>query len=184
MTPTIGAQEGPLVVVVDGDCALCIGLVEWMGRRIGRRIAAMPVTPPGSGDSAGDRTEVSPQTVIFVPGQSDLGSEVLGRASVTDFDSVLVIRNGEALTESNAVLALATILPSGYRALAAMARVVPRSWRDSAYRAVARRRIRIWGRAEVCAIDSRVAGATYGPRGLLTRDDARRLLVLAGALAA
>jgi predicted DCC family thiol-disulfide oxidoreductase YuxK len=152
------------VVVVDGDCALCIGLVEWMGKRIS----------PGGG--------VSPQKVIFVPGQSDLGGEVLRRASVTDFDSVLVIAGGVALTESSAVLALATILPRGYRALAAAARAVPRSWRDAAYRFVARRRIRIWGRVEVCAIDSRVAGATYGPRGLLGRDEARHLLVRADAL--
>lgn len=162
--------SGPLVVVVDGDCALCIGLVEWLGRRLSSR--------------GTDAERVSPQTVIFVPGQSALGSEVLSRASVTDFDSVLVVRAGVVLTESNAVLALATLLPWGYRVLAFVARVVPRSWRDGAYRAVARRRIRIWGRAEVCAIDSRVAGATYGPRGLLNRDDARRLLVLAGALRA
>jgi predicted DCC family thiol-disulfide oxidoreductase YuxK len=154
------------VVVVDGDCALCIGLVEWMGRRLS------------------PHAEISPSLVIFVPGQSDLGGEVLRRASVVDFDSVLVISGGDALTESTAVLALATILPQGYRALAATARLIPRSWRDAAYRAVARRRIRIWGRAEVCAIDSRVAGATYGPRGLLGRDDARHLLVRAGALAA
>ena len=121
--------------------------------------------------------------MVFVPGQSELGSEVLSRASVTDFDSVLVVQSGIVLTESSAVLALATFLPRGYRALAAVARVVPRSWRDAAYRAVARRRIRIWGRAEVCAIDSRVGEATYGPRGLLAHEDARRLLVLAGALA-
>lgn len=174
-------QDAPLVVVVDGDCALCIGLVEWMGRHIAATPAS-PVTPTGSRDSADARAGVSAQTIIFVPGQSDLGSEVLARASVTDFDSVLVVRDGVVLTESNAVLALATILPGKYRALAAVARVVPRGWRDAAYRAVARRRIRIWGRVDVCAIDSRVAAATYGPRGLLSRDDARRLLVLAGAL--
>lgn len=158
------AFGGPLVVVVDGDCALCVGLVEWMGRRLAKD------------------TPVSLQTVIFVPGQSDLGGEVLRRASVTDFDSVLVISNGVVLTESGAVLALASILPWGYRALAGAARIVPRSWRDATYRAIARRRITIWGRAEVCAIDSRVAGATYGPRGLLGHAEARRLLVLARAL--
>ena len=160
------AFAGPLVVVVDGDCALCIGLVEWMGRRLSRR------------------SEILPGIVVFVPGQSDLGGEVLRRASVADFDSVLVVSGGVVLTESSAVLALATILPRGYRALAAVARLVPKSWRDAAYRAVARRRIRIWGRAEVCAIDSRVTGATYGPRGLLDRAEALRLLVQAGALAA
>jgi predicted DCC family thiol-disulfide oxidoreductase YuxK len=158
----------PLVVVVDGDCALCVGLVEWMGRRI----------EPATGDHFG----VSPQTVIFVPGQSDIGSEVLARASIIDFDSVLVVRQGAILIESRAVLALATILPRRYRALAAVARIVPKRAADVLYRAIAKRRIRIWGRAEVCAIDSRVAGATYGPRGLLSCDDARQLLVLAGAL--
>lgn len=163
MTSSNASDSAPLVVVVDGDCALCVGLVEWMGRRLG-----------------GD---VSPRTVVFVPGQSDLGGEVLRWASVTDFDSVLVVADGQALSESNAVLALATILPRGYRALAAIARVVPRSWRDTVYRGVAKRRFRIWGRVEVCAIDARVAGVTYGPRGLLARDEARGLLVLAGAIA-
>jgi predicted DCC family thiol-disulfide oxidoreductase YuxK len=158
----------PLVVVVDGDCALCVGLVEWMGRRI----------KPSSLDDLG----ISPQVVTFVPGQSDIGSEVLARASVTDFDSVLVVRQGAILIESRAVLALATILPRRYRALAAVARIVPKRAADVLYRTVAKHRIRIWGRVEVCAIDSRVAGATYGPRGLLSRDDARQLLVLAGAL--
>lgn len=156
-------SPGPLVVVVDGDCALCVGVVEWIGRRIAP----------------------SPETVIFVPGQSDLGSEVLRRASVVDFDSVLVVRGGVPLTESTAVLALVSILPRAYRAyraLAEVARVVPPSWRDAVYCAIARRRMSIWGRAEVCAIDSRVAAATYGPRGLLSRDAAKRLLVLAGAL--
>jgi len=168
MTPLHSALAAPLVVVVDGDCALCVGLVEWMGRRI----------EPATGDHVG----VSPQTVIFVPGQADIGSEVLARASITDFDSVLVVRQGAILIESRAVLALATILPRRYRALAAVARIVPKRAADVLYRAIAKRRIRIWGRAEVCAIDSRVAGATYGPRGLLSSDDARRLLVLAGAL--
>lgn len=162
----------PLVVVVDGDCALCIGVVEWVGRRIS------PTTAGATSKSAG----ASPRTAIFVPGQSDLGGEVLRWASVIDFDSVLIVRDGVVLTESNAVLALASILPRGYRALAAAARIIPKSWRDVLYRAVARRRLQIWGRAEVCPIDSRVAGATYGPRGLLSRAEARQLLVLAGAL--
>ena len=160
MTLKNSESTGPLVVVVDGDCALCIGLVEWIGRRI----------------------TVSPEKVIFVPGRSDLGSEVLRWASVTDFDSVLVVRDGQALTESIAILALASILPNRYRVLARAARIVPKSWQDAGYRAIARRRIRIWGRAEMCAIDSRVAKVTYGPRGLLRQREARRLLVRAGAL--
>jgi predicted DCC family thiol-disulfide oxidoreductase YuxK len=165
-------KTAPLVVVVDGDCALCIGLVEWLGRRI----------PAAAGTPGGREPQVSPETVVFLPGQSALGGEVLRRASVTDFDSVLVLHNGLALSESRAVLALATILPRRYRALAALARIVPRRLADAVYQAVSKRRIRIWGRAEVCAIDSAVAGATFGPRGLLGESDARRLVTLAGAL--
>lgn len=139
-----------MIVLIDGDCALCVGLVEWLGRRI----------PPAMLNS---------QKIMFVPGESDWGIELLAEAGVIGFDSVVVLRNGEVLHESDAVLALAEVLPRRWKVAAAAARLVPRALRNAMYRGVAKNRISWFGRAEVCAIDSRVAGVTYGPRGLLKR---------------
>ena len=139
-----------MIVLIDGDCALCVGLVEWLGKRI-------------------PREKLTPENIMFIPGESDWGQELLSEAGVSTFDSVVVLSGTEALQESQAVLALAEVLPRRWRAVAAVARVVPAPIRNSLYRWIARNRISWFGRKEVCAIDSRVAGVTYGPRGLLTR---------------
>ena len=139
-----------MIVLIDGDCALCVGLVEWLGKR-------MPAQ------------ELTPENIIFVPGESDWGTELLAEAGITGFDSVVVLNNGLVLQEGDAVLALAEVLSRRWKLLAAVGNVVPRPLRNALYRWVAKNRISWFGRKEVCAIDSRVAGVTYGPRGLLKR---------------
>lgn len=139
-----------MIVLIDGDCALCVGLVEWLGQRIPDHL-------------------LSPEHIIFVPGESLWGKELLGQARITDFDSVVVLQHGQALQQSAAVLALATVLPRRWRVAAWCAGLLPRAARDALYRWVARNRINWFGRAQVCAIDSRVASVTHGPRGLLER---------------
>lgn len=139
-----------MIVLIDGDCALCVGLVEWLGKRI-------------------PHDKLNPDTIVFVPGESDWGQDLLAQAGVTCFDSVVVLNNSQALQEGDAVLALAEVLPRRWKALTGLGRVVPRRIRNALYRWVARNRISWFGRTEVCAIDSRVAGITYGPRGLLKR---------------
>lgn len=139
-----------MIVLIDGDCALCVGLVEWLGKRI-------------------TAEKLNPEHIMFVPGESDWGTELLREAQVTGFDSVVVLNNGEVLQEGDAVLALAEVLPKRWKVIAAPGKIVPRPLRNAVYRQVARNRISWFGRKEVCAIDSRVAGVTYGPRGLLKR---------------
>ena len=139
-----------MIVLIDGDCALCVGLVEWLGKRI-------------------PTEKLNPEHIMFVPGESDWGTELLREANVTGFDSVVVLKNGEVFQERDAVLALAEVLPRRWKVAAALGKIVPRPWRNAVYRQVARNRISWFGRKEVCAIDSRVAGVTYGPRGLLKR---------------
>jgi predicted DCC family thiol-disulfide oxidoreductase YuxK len=141
-----------MIVLIDGDCALCVGLVEWLAQRI-------------------PSDKLTPETIVFVPGESDWGQELLSKAHVAGFDSVVVLKNGHVLQEGDAVLALADVLPQRWRVVAALGRVVPRPWRNAVYRWVAKNRISWFGRKEVCAIDSRVAHLTYGPRGLLRRED-------------
>ena len=139
-----------MIVLIDGDCALCVGLVEWLGKRI-------------------TAEKLNPAHIMFVPGESDWGTELLREAQVTGFDSVVVLNKGQVLQEGDAVLALAEVLPKRWKVIAALGKIVPRPLRNAVYRQVARNRISWFGRKEVCAIDSRVAGVTYGPRGLLKR---------------
>ena len=139
-----------MIVLIDGDCALCVGLVEWLGKRI-------------------PKEQLNPENIVFVPGESDWGIELLTEAGATSFDSVVVLNKGLVLQEGDAVLALADILPRRWKVLASLGKVVPRPLRDALYRWVAKNRISWFGRKEVCAIDSRVAVVTFGPRGLLKR---------------
>ena len=139
-----------MIVLIDGDCALCVGLVEWLGKRI-------------------PQDKLNPENIMFVPGESDWGQELLSKAGVTNFDSVVVLRETEVLQESQAVLALAEVLPRRWSFAAGLARVAPPPIRNGIYRWIARNRISWFGRKEVCAIEARVACVTYGPRGLLSR---------------
>lgn len=141
-----------MIVLIDGDCALCVGLVEWLAARI-------------------PADKLTPETIVFVPGESDWGQELLSKAHVTGFDSVVVLKDGHVLQEGDAVLALAAVLPRRWRVVAAVGRAVPRPLRNAIYRWIAKNRISWFGRKEMCAIDSRVAHLTYGPRGLLRRED-------------
>lgn len=139
-----------MIVLIDGDCALCVGLVEWLGKRI----------PP---------TNLTPDAIVFVPGESDWGQDLLAENGITDFDSIVVLTTTSVLTEGDAVLALAGLLPLRWRVIANLARIVPRSLRNSLYRWVARNRIGWFGRKEQCAIDPTVAPVVYGPRGQFLR---------------
>ena len=140
-----------MIVLIDGDCALCVGLVEWLGKRIPAQ-------------------KLTPENIMFVPGESDWGTELLAEAGVTGFDSVVVLNNGHVLQEGDAVLALAEVLPTRWKVLAAVGKVVPRGVRNMIYRWIARNRITWFGRAEVCEFNSKVATLTHGPRGTLTRN--------------
>lgn len=139
-----------MIVLIDGDCALCVGLIEWLGKRI-------------------PTDKLTPSNISIVPGESDWGAELLREAQVRNFDSVVVIRDGLVLQESNAVLALADVLPRRWQVLTTIAKIVPRPLRDALYRWVARNRISWFGRKEMCVLESPIATVTYGPRGLMSR---------------
>ena len=85
-----------MIVLIDGDCALCVGLVEWLGKRI-------------------PAEKLNPEHIMFVPGESDWGTQLLREAHVTGFDSVVVLNKGEVLQEGDAVLALAEVLPRRWK---------------------------------------------------------------------
>ncbi|MEO1009336.1 MAG: thiol-disulfide oxidoreductase DCC family protein [Planctomycetota bacterium] len=120
------AGDHPPIVLFDGICGLCNGLVDFLLRkdRHGRlRYAAL---------------------------QSDAGAHLLERTGVPpEADTIVVVRGGRALLRSDAVLAIARELGPPW-SLAGVLRVIPRPIRDLAYRVIARNRYRVFGTRDTC----------------------------------
>ncbi|MBK7217630.1 MAG: thiol-disulfide oxidoreductase DCC family protein [Candidatus Promineofilum sp.] len=119
-------QPGDLVIF-DGVCNLCEASVNFIMRH--------------------DKDGV----FRFVPSQSELGG-VLQRQYQIDTagrDTVVLIRDGQVFTESDAAVRIAAGFDGGWRLLG-LARWVPRPVRDWAYRRIANNRYAWFGRKEVC----------------------------------
>lgn len=128
MFPPDAARRDP-VVVFDGVCVLCNGWVRFlMARRGGARFR-------------------------FAAMQGPAGRALLARHGVDPGDpaSFLFLHEGRARTDSDGVIAVFETLGGGWR-LASALRVVPRAWRDAAYRVLARNRYRWFGRHAACAV--------------------------------
>lgn len=88
----------------------------------------------------------------FTSLQSDIGQQILteNRRSVSDFDTVLLIREGKLYEKSTAALEIARYL-RGWSWLYAF-RFIPRFIRDIVYNLIAKNRYRIFGKSESCRI--------------------------------
>jgi predicted DCC family thiol-disulfide oxidoreductase YuxK len=88
----------------------------------------------------------------FASLQSDIGQRILteNRRSVSDFDTVLLVREGELYEKSTAALEIARYL-RGWTWLYAF-RFIPRFIRDAVYNLIAKNRYRIFGKSESCRI--------------------------------
>jgi predicted DCC family thiol-disulfide oxidoreductase YuxK len=119
-------SDGP-VILFDGTCLLCQGAVQFVLRR--------------------DRDRV----FRFGSLQSAAGRKLLERHGVYDpgLDSVVLLEDGAAYTESEAALRIARRFHGGWRLLAGF-RILPRGLRDALYRWVARHRERWFGRSDAC----------------------------------
>ena len=117
------------VVLFDGVCNLCNGLVSFLIPR----------------DSDG--------RLQFAALQSDAGQELLTRHGLpTDgFDSFVLVEGEQLYTKSAAAIRVAELLGWPYRA-ARVGRLVPRGHRDSIYDIVADNRYDWFGRKEQCMI--------------------------------
>ena len=123
------------IVFYDGVCGLCDRLVHFL---LTRDRAARLRFAPLLGELA--RRDLLPR-----------GHDP------ADLDSIVVIAGWQSpaprlLTRSRAVLHAAGQLGAGWRALAAIARVVPQRMADAVYAAVARRRYRMFGRLHACPL--------------------------------
>lgn len=126
------AIEGRALLLYDGVCALCNGVVAFLMKR-----------------DRGDRFR-------FAPLESDLGREVLARFGIHSFPEGVVLLT-DALTpkeqlyhRSDAFGAALERLSAPWRAMGRALRLVPRPLREWGYRMVARYRYRIFGRYDAC----------------------------------
>ncbi|HXV39915.1 MAG TPA: DCC1-like thiol-disulfide oxidoreductase family protein [Steroidobacteraceae bacterium] len=115
-------------VLYDGYCHSCSALVRFLKQR--------PTEPPFE----------------LIPMQGERGRALLAPFGIDPDDSstFLVLDGDRAYTESDGVLHLARSLGPAWRALAAVGRFVPGSWRDGLYRLHARNRFRWFGRRATC----------------------------------
>lgn len=129
--------DGRLLVIFDGHCVLCNGMVRWLLRRDRRdrlRFAAF---------DAENVADLLARHGIQLSGPQVSPSTML---VVKDFNRA----TEEILVRSDAALAMLRELPRPWPAIAAALRLIPRPVRDLGYRLVARLRNRIWGRLKSC----------------------------------
>ncbi|MEO1039381.1 MAG: DCC1-like thiol-disulfide oxidoreductase family protein [Pseudomonadota bacterium] len=125
-----GPPDGRIILIMDGDCALC----SWGARTIARH----------------DRRDVFRiATVQSAFGQARLIEQGLDPA---DPDSWLLLDGETALTGSDAVIAAGRLLSGPWPVLAALGAIIPRPVREPLYRFMARNRIAWFGRGDLCAL--------------------------------
>ena len=116
------------VLLFDGVCNLCNGLVRFLIRR----------------DPAG--------RIRYASLQSEAGQALLARAGLPeDPDTVVLVEGDRAYTKSAAVVRVAELLGWPYRLLR-VARLLPRRLRDAGYDVVAANRYDWFGRRERCMV--------------------------------
>jgi len=87
--------------------------------------------------------------------QGEAGAALYRRFGIdpADPDTMIVVLDDRALRDSDAVLAIYRGLGWPWRTLDLL-RLVPRRWRDTGYRWIARHRYRLFGRRETCWVPS------------------------------
>ena len=146
------AEPLPLIVIYDGRCGLCHRsvrhILKWDHR---------------------DRFQ-------FAANTSEAGKSLLAHAGMP-FDpapeSIVLIGNGKAFTESDAVLTIAQKL-GGIHGLLAVGWLVPNFIRNWLYRRIARNRYRIFGQFDECRLPSQTERFKFldqtNPSGGITLD--------------
>ena len=128
------AIEGRALLLYDGVCALCHGVVQFLIKR--------------------DKLD----RFRFAPLESSLGREVLARFDIHTFpDGVMLLTDALTPSEhlyqrSDAVAAAVQLLGGPWRPAGRALRLVPRPLRDWGYGIVARFRYRVFGRYDTCPI--------------------------------
>lgn len=117
------------IVLFDGECAFCDRSVKWLIKH----------------DRAG--------RVRFAARQSPLGQHLLAMHGLPPegVESLILINGTRVSTHSTGALRIAGMLPFPWKA-GAVFLLLPRFIRDFFYRAIAKRRYKIAGKIETCAV--------------------------------
>ena len=130
------AIEGRALLLYDGVCALCNGVVKFLMKR--------------------DRMD----RFRFAPLESDLGREVLARFDIHSFpDGVVLITEALSPAEriyrrSDAVQESLQQLGAPWKQLGKTLNLLPRFLREWSYGVIARYRYRLFGRYNACPVPS------------------------------
>ena len=121
------SQNNNLILLFDGYCRLCNGLVQIVLKR--------------------DK----PGTIKMAALQSPEGKAILEKHGLQpEFaDSMVVISEGKLMLESDAAIRIGREL-NGFRLLSKLAIFFPSFFRDATYRFIARNRFRFFGKNETC----------------------------------
>ena len=120
------ADDRP-VIIFDGHCVLCSRSAQFVLRHDGRGVYRL------------------------LAAQTPLGRALYVHYGLDphDYESMILIADGVAWLKSEAVIRIAEGLGLPW-SLAAVARVLPRAWRDPLYGVLARNRFRVFGRRDTC----------------------------------
>lgn len=124
-------QPSSPLLLYDGVCGLCHGVVQWLIRHDRARVLRYA---PLQGETAAEMRACHPQ----IP---------------RELESVVLIEADQVYLRADAFIRLARWLPFPW-SLGAWLRIVPRPLRDLGYDVVARIRYRVFGRHDVCTIPS------------------------------
>jgi predicted DCC family thiol-disulfide oxidoreductase YuxK len=120
-------EHVPIIVLIDGDCALCHATTVWFARR----------------NSQG--------RLIFATNQG-VTAKIAQEPPGGDPDTVVVWLGSQRLTKSDAILAMLQALGGGWAWAGFLGRFCPQGWRDRLYASVARRRKNFGGSGNVCTL--------------------------------
>ena len=120
----------PLIVLFDGVCSLCNASIDFLIRRDGQG------------------------ALRFAPLQSAVAERLLREHALdaAELSSVVVIDGSRVYRRSDAALRVLGRLGKRWRALATLARLLPRPGRDAVYDWVATHRYRWFGQRSTCRI--------------------------------
>ncbi len=127
------------ILFYDGECGLCDRTVQWMLKRDLRHV------------------------VDYAPLQGTTYAAIPLPDKPTDLGTVVFYDRGVLLVRSNAVLGALRCIGGVWGPLAAIALILPRSFRDWMYNFVARRRLRWFGGKDSCKIPSRADRSRFLP---------------------
>ena len=126
----------------DGVCNLCNGAVRFIAANDPeRRFAFASLQSPSA-------------RMLLGPSTSSAAADTTSGQAADDErepDSIVLLANGRRYERSDAALHVALGLRAPWP-LAFAAVLIPRAWRDAAYRWIARNRYRWFGRRDTCAL--------------------------------